>query len=141
MESGTAVELLVYPDDCDAYGQLNQAGFLRLFERARWELLARGPGVELFERQGVWPAVRKTSVEFLRRVYPGERLRFELEVGHWGETSFTLLQRARKLGEAEIAAECETVFVTIGGDGRPVRVPAAIGQFFGVRASRRTGAG
>jgi 3-oxoadipate enol-lactonase len=140
VESGTAVELMVYPDDCDAYGHLNQAGFLRLFERARWELLARGPGVDLFERQGVWPAVRKASVEFLRQVYPGEQLRFEVEVEHWGETSFTLLQRARKLGDNEVAAECETVFVTIGGDGRPVRVPAAIGQFFGVRASRRTGA-
>jgi pimeloyl-ACP methyl ester carboxylesterase len=134
------VDLLVYPDDCDAFGHLNQAGFLRLFERARWELLARGPGVDVFERQGVWAAVRKATVEFLQQVYPGEQLRFDLEVTHWGETSFTLLQRAHKLGGEKPAAECETVFVTVGGDGRPVRVPAAISQFFGIRPARRTGA-
>lgn len=134
------VDLLIYPDDCDANGHLNQAGFLRLFERARWELLARGPGMDMFERQGVWPAVRKTTVEFYRQVYPGDRLRFDLQVARWGETSFTLLQRAHKLGDEKPVAESETVFVTIGRDGRPVRVPAAISQFFGIRPARRTGA-
>jgi 3-oxoadipate enol-lactonase len=134
------VELLVYPDDCDAYGHLNQAGFLRLFERARWSLLARGPGMGLFERHGVWPAVRKATVEFLRQVFPGDVLRFEIEVAAWGDTSFTLRQRARKVGDDGLVAESEMVFVTIGRDGRPVPVPADVARFFGVRASRSGGA-
>ena len=139
MEADAPVELLVYPDDCDAYGHLNQAGFLRLFERARWSLLARGPGLDLFERHGVWPAVRKATVEFLRQVYPGDVLRFEMEVAGWGETSFTLRQRARKVGDDGFAAESEIVFVTIGRDGRPVPIPLDVARFFGVRASRSTG--
>lgn len=140
MTADTPVELLVYPDDCDAYGHLNQAGFLRLFERARWSLLANGPGIDLFERHGVWPAVRKATVDFLRQVFPGDVLRFELEVAAWGDTSFTLRQRARKAGEDGLVAESEIVFVTIGRDGRPVPVPADVGRFFGVRTSRSTGA-
>lgn len=139
MEADAPVELLVYPDDCDAYGHLNQAGFLRLFERARWSLLARGPGMDLFERHGVWPAVRKATVEFLRQVHPGDVLRFEMEVAGWGETSFTLRQRARKVGDDGFAAESEIVFVTIGRDGRPVPIPLDVARFFGVRASRSTG--
>ena len=55
-ESAMSVKLTIYPDQCDAYGHLNQASYLALFERARWELLARGPGMDVFERAGVWPA-------------------------------------------------------------------------------------
>ena len=29
------IDLPVYPDECDAFGLLNQASFLSLFERAR----------------------------------------------------------------------------------------------------------
>jgi pimeloyl-ACP methyl ester carboxylesterase/acyl-CoA thioesterase FadM len=134
------VESIVYPDDCDAYGHLNQAGFLRLFERARWSLLARGPGMSLFERHGVWPAVRKTTVEFLRQVFPGDVLRFEIEVAAWGDTSFTLRQRARHAGDDGLVAVSEMVFVTIGRDGRPVPIPADVARFFGARASSGTGA-
>jgi pimeloyl-ACP methyl ester carboxylesterase len=138
------VELTVYPDDCDAFGHLNQASFLAMFERARWEMLAQGPGMDLFKRHGVWPAVRKATVDFLQQAYPGDRLRFDLEVTHWGDTSFTMRQRARRIGAddlaAGLAAEAEFVFVTVGRDGRPVPVPTEVGQVFGVRPSRRTGA-
>jgi YbgC/YbaW family acyl-CoA thioester hydrolase len=134
------VELTVYPDDCDAYGHLNQARYLTLFERARWEMLGHGPGVDVFQRHGAWPAVRKTSIEYLQPVFPGDRLRFDVEVAAWGTTSFTLRQSARKVGGEGKAAEAEFVFVTIGRDGRPVPVPAEVARFFGVRPSRRTGA-
>ena len=40
--------LTVYPDECDAFGHLNQASFLSLFERARWEMLRAGPGMDVF---------------------------------------------------------------------------------------------
>ena len=49
------IHLTVYPDECDAFGHLNQAAFLSLFERARWEMLARGPGMKFFSRQGIYP--------------------------------------------------------------------------------------
>mgnify|MGYP001612694248 CR=1 FL=1 len=52
-----SVELTVLPSDCDSSGHLNEAAFLRLFERARWEQLARGPGLGVFQKGGAWPAV------------------------------------------------------------------------------------
>ena len=65
--------LTVYPDECDAFGHLNQASFLSLFERARWEMLRAGPGMDLFDRTGAWPAVRKTVIEYHAAGLPRRR--------------------------------------------------------------------
>lgn len=134
------VELTVYPDDCDAFGHLNQASLLTMFERARWETLAQGPGMDLFTRHGLWPAVRKATIEFLQPAHPGDRLRFELEVTRWGETSFTMRQQARRATGSGLVADAELVFVTVTRDGRPAPIPVEIGQVFGVSRSRPTGA-
>jgi 3-oxoadipate enol-lactonase len=134
------IELIVYPDDCDAFGHVNQAAYFRLFERARWEALGHGPGLGVFRAHGAWPAVRKTEAEFFQQLVPGDRVRFELEVEHWGETSFTVRQQARKVGAQGLAADVRVVLVTIGRDGRPCPVPAEVGRALGVQTPRRTGA-
>ena len=64
------IDLTVYPDECDAFGHLNQASFLSLFERARWEMLVRGPGMDVFTRAGAWPAVRKTVIDYHAAAFP-----------------------------------------------------------------------
>ncbi|MBK6423411.1 MAG: hypothetical protein IPF77_14565 [Gemmatimonadetes bacterium] len=51
-------------------GTLNQASFIALFERARWETPGRGPGMDFFTRQGAWPAVRKSVVEYHAPPFP-----------------------------------------------------------------------
>ena len=61
----------VYPGDCDTFGHLNQAAFLAYFERARWQMLAGGPGMDLFGRAGVWPAVRRAVIDYHAPAYPG----------------------------------------------------------------------
>ena len=76
MAHPTEIDLTVYPDECDAFGHLNQASFLSLFERARWEMLARGPGMDVFTRAGTWPAVRKTVIDYHAAAFPGDVLRF-----------------------------------------------------------------
>jgi len=71
------VEVTVYAYDCDAFGHLNQAAMLTLLERARWDALARGPGMDLFDRNGVWPVVRKTTIEYQGPAYARDVLRVE----------------------------------------------------------------
>ncbi len=119
----TAVTLTVYPDECDAFGHLNQASYLALFERARWELLARGPGMDAFARSGVWPAVRRATVDYHAGSWPGDRLEFTLELVGRGRTSFTLRQRAVRVGDHRLVATAELVFVCIDQKERPVAVP------------------
>ena len=130
--------LTVYPDECDAYGHLNQASFLSLFERARWETLRSGPGMDLFDRTGAWPAVRRTVIEYHTSAYPGDVLRFEQELTHVGRTSFTMRQVAHRSSDDALVATAEFVFVCVSRTGRPVAVPREFNDFM---AAQRDGAG
>lgn len=123
------IDLTVYPDECDAFGHLNQAAFLSLFERARWETLARGPGMDVFTRHGAWPAVRKTVVDYHAAAFPGDVLRFEQSLTHRGRTSFTMRQTARRLRDDRLIATADFVFVCVDGGGRPIPVPPEFGSF------------
>lgn len=123
------VDLTVYPDECDAFGHLNQASFLALFERARWTMLARGPGMDVFTRNGAWPAVRKTTIEYHAAAFPGDVLRFQQALVYHGRTSFTMRQVARRLRDDLLIATAEFVFVTINRDGQATPVPAEVSRF------------
>ncbi|HEV8122886.1 MAG TPA: alpha/beta fold hydrolase [Gemmatimonadales bacterium] len=129
------VDFTVYPDECDTFGHLNQASFLSLFERARWEMLARGPGMDLFTRTGSWPVVRKTVVDYLASALPGDVLRFNQTLLHHGRTSFTMRQTARRLRDDTLMATGEFVLVCINRDGQPVPVPEALSRFMESRGA------
>ena len=129
------VELIVVPDDCDAVGSVGHGAFLRLFERARWEQIGRGPGIDVFSRRGLWPAIRRSVLEFHAPVRAGESLRFQLALTHLGRTSFTLRQTARRSNDDTAAASAEFLFVCIDRQGQPQPVPEEVGRFFSARPS------
>lgn len=120
------IEFTVYPDECDAFGHLNQASYLALFERARWALLARGPGMDAFSRAGVWPVVRRGEVEFHASAWPGDVLRFETAMIHRGRTSFSMRQSAVRTSDQRLIATAELLFVCIDQDHHPVPIPESI---------------
>jgi 3-oxoadipate enol-lactonase len=130
------IDLTVYPDECDTFGHLNQASFLTLFERARWEMLARGPGMDVFTRHGAWPAVRKAAIDYHLAAYPGDVLRFHQALTHHGRTSFTLRQTAWRTRDGALISTAEFVFVCIDREGRPVPVPGEFGEFLNARPAR-----
>jgi 3-oxoadipate enol-lactonase len=135
MAHPSEIDLTVYPDECDAFGHLNQASFLSLFERARWEMLVRGPGIDVFSRSGAWPAVRKTVVDYHAAAFPGDVLRFHQALTHHGRTSFTMRQTARRVKDDVLIATAEFVFVCISREGRPIPVPPDFGEFMHARRS------
>ncbi len=134
MTAFPTVELTVYPYECDAFGHLNQAALLALLERARWEALARGPGMDLFDRNGVWPAARKAVVEYKAGVYPRDVLRVEITVAQRGTTSMTLRHVARRVSDNAVVAEAEMVFVCIDRLGRATPIPDEVARFLGPRS-------
>jgi len=123
------VVFTVYPGDCDSYGHLNQAAFLAYFEKARWQMLADGPGMDLFDREGVWPAVRRAVVEYHAPAYPGHSLRFQLAVTRLGRTSFSMRQVARRASDDPLVATAESVFVCVDRQGAAVPIPPAVTAF------------
>lgn len=131
------IELLVYPDDCDSFGHVNQAAFLRLFERARWEAVVQGPGMEIFSHSDAWPVVRKTAIEYFASAFAGDRLRIDTEVTHFGRTSFSMRQTAKRKSDDVLVAEADFVFVCVSRNGKPTPVPDEIARFVGARTSSR----
>jgi 3-oxoadipate enol-lactonase len=127
------IDLVVYPDECDAFGHLNQASFLSLFERARWDMLSRGPGMDVFTRAGAWPAVRKTVIDYRAAAIPGDVLRFQQALTHHGRTSFTMRQTARRVRDDTLIASAEFVFVCIDREGRPMAVPPEFTSYMQAR--------
>jgi YbgC/YbaW family acyl-CoA thioester hydrolase len=130
------IELTVFPDDCDSVGLVGHAAFVRLFERTRWEMLGRGPGVDVFERHGYWPAIRRSVLDFHAPVRAGDVLRIHHALTHLGRTSFSLRQVARRAADDAPVATAEFLFVCVDRQGQPHPVPEEIGWFFG---ARRTG--
>ena len=130
-----AVDVTVYPFECDAYGHLNQASCLALLERARWDALARGPGMDVFKRHGVWPAARRTTIEYRAAAYAGDVLRVEMVVGERGTTSFTMQHTARRASDDVVIADAEMVFVCIDRTGRPAPIPEEISRALGASRS------
>jgi 3-oxoadipate enol-lactonase len=129
------VELTVYPQDCDAFGHLNHAAVLAVLERARWESLARGPGMDLFHRNGVAPVVRKAVVEYRAAAFPNDVLRVEMAVAHRGTTSWTIRHTANRVADGELVAEADIVFVCLDRTGRPTPLPEEMARLFGPRTS------
>jgi 3-oxoadipate enol-lactonase len=123
------IDMVVYPDECDAFGHLNQASFLSLFERARWEMLLKGPGMDVFTRAGAWPALRKTVIDYRAAAFPGDVLRFAQALTHHGRTSFTFRQTARRVRDDALIASAEFVFVCIDREGHPVPIPAEFTEY------------
>src|SRR5205823_9485200 len=123
------VELTVFPYECDAFGHLNQATLLTLLERARWEALARGPGMDLFDRNGVWPAARKAVIEWKAAAYPRDVLRIETTVAHRGTTSMTLRHLVRRVSDDVTVAQAEMGFVCIDRLGRATPLPDEIADW------------
>jgi pimeloyl-ACP methyl ester carboxylesterase len=94
--------------------------------------------MDLFERTGTWPAVRKTVIEYHAAAFPGDVLRFDQDLTHVGRTSFTMRQVARRLRDDALIATAEFVFVCVNRQGRPVAVPREFSDFM---AARRREAG
>jgi pimeloyl-ACP methyl ester carboxylesterase len=134
-----SIDLVVYPDDCDANGQVGNPALVRLFERARWEAFARGPGLDLFEPGTVWPAVRKTTVDSYESIRAGNLITVDTTLAHQGETTFTLHQTARRATDGVVVAEGDFLIACIDGMGEPVRVPQSVSRAFGTRPSIRPG--
>jgi YbgC/YbaW family acyl-CoA thioester hydrolase len=130
-----AVQITIYPHDCDAFGHLNHAAVLALLERARWESLALGPGMDLFHRSGIVPVVRKAVVEYRAAAFPSEVLRVEMAVVHRGTTSWTIRHTATRVGDGVLVAEADIVLVCLDRAGRPTPLPEEMVRLLGPRTA------
>lgn len=113
----------IYPTDCDMLGHLNHATMLNFLERARWALLEPQIDVRHWTRQPVYSVVRHVDIGYLAQSLPGEDLIVRSGLLAVKNTSYIVRQDVRKVGSGIKVAEANIVFVCVGQDGRPMRVP------------------
>ena len=113
----------IYPTDCDMLGHLNHATMLNFLERARWALLEPQIDIRHWAKQPVFSVVRHVDIGYLAQSLPGEDLVVRSGLLAIRNTSYIVRQDVRKVGSGTTVAEANIVFVTIGQDGRPVKVP------------------
>ena len=117
------VRFHIYQTDCDMLGHLNHATMLNFLERARWALLEPQIDVRQWARQPVFSVVRHVDIDYLAQSLPGEDLVVRSGLLAVRNTSYIVRQDAKKVATDVLVARANIVFVTIGQDGRPVRVP------------------
>ena len=118
-----SVTFHVYPTDCDMLGHLNHATMLNFLERARWALLEPQVDIRHWARQSVFSVVRHVDIDYLAQSLPGEDLVIRSGLLAARNTSYIVRQDVKKTKSHVLVAQANIVFVTIGQDGRPVRVP------------------
>jgi YbgC/YbaW family acyl-CoA thioester hydrolase len=123
MSTLAEVRFHIYPTDCDMLGHLNHATMLNFLERARWALLEPQIDVKQWAKQPIFSVVRHVDIDYLAQSLPGEDLLIRSGLLAVRNTSYIVRQEALKVGSDLLVARANIVFVTIGHDGKPVRVP------------------
>ena len=104
-------------------GHLNHATMLSFLERARWALLEPQIDLKNWTKQPAFSVVRHVDIGYLAQSLPGEDLIVRSGLLAVKTTSYIVRQEVWKVQDDTKVAEANIVFVAVGQDGRPVRVP------------------
>jgi YbgC/YbaW family acyl-CoA thioester hydrolase len=67
---------IVSPDLLDDYGHVNNARYLDLYERARWDILDKsGLGRETVRKNKIGPVIIEVTVRFSKELFSGEEIK------------------------------------------------------------------
>jgi len=69
---------VVSEDLTDEYGHVNNARYLELYEKARWDILEKsGLGQDIIRKHKIGPVILEVTVRFSRELLPGEMITIE----------------------------------------------------------------
>jgi len=95
---------------------------LMLLERARWAALEKHMEFDEYMKRALTAVVRHIDASYSMSERPGDDFKIRTGLTTIGNTSFTVKQTAHNQDGA-LLCEATIVYVTIGGDGKPMRVP------------------
>lgn len=107
MSETFAYETLIRESHLDAFGHVNNAAYLKLFEEARWEIISpRGYGMKEVQLTGQGPVVLEVNVKFRKELTLRERIRIETRITEMKGKTWRMEQLMKKQsGEVSALAE------------------------------------
>jgi acyl-CoA thioester hydrolase len=111
--------------ECDAYGHVNHANYLRYMQEAALDASAAvGYDEARYRQMGhIW-VIRETQVDYLRSLVFGDSVEVTTWVSDFRRVRSRRMYELRSLGSGEVVAKGSTDWVYIEtATGRPARVP------------------
>jgi acyl-CoA thioester hydrolase len=118
--------------ECDAYGHLNHAGYLRYMQEAAFDASAdAGYDLARYHTLGTYWLVRDTEIEFRRPLCYQDRVQVKTWVADFRRVRSRRAYEFRPAGQDKVVAQAETdwAFVQRGSD-RPAAIPAEMKAVF-----------
>lgn len=121
------IPIRIYYEDTDCGGVVYYANYLKYFERGRTEFLrARGVSLSDFHDKGVVFVVRRVGIEYLSPCRYDDLLMLDTRLAGTTRATITFEHSIRKEGLDNELANGSVVLATVGGDGKPTRLPDAL---------------
>jgi len=109
----------------DSLGHVNNAAYLELFEKARWDWIAQGGyGIDRVQATGFGPIILELSVKFRREVRLGEQLEIQSMTTDYVGKIGHLEQRMLR-AKTEICCSAYFTFALFDLKGRKIVAPTA----------------
>lgn len=101
-----------------------------MLERARWHSLEQKMSHQEFMDSGLFAIVRKVEISYESEARPGDELVIRTGLESVGNTSFAVQQEVRNAADV-VVCRSKVVYVAVGSDRRPTRVPDEWRTMFG----------
>lgn len=93
-----------------------------MLERARWHSLEQKMSHRQFLDSGLFAIVRHVEISYEAQALPGDDLVIRTGLAETGNTSFKVQQEIRNTRDV-VVCKAAVVYVAVGKDQRPIRVP------------------
>ncbi|HEY9839709.1 MAG: acyl-CoA thioesterase [Candidatus Sericytochromatia bacterium] len=90
----------------DAFGHVNNARYLEIYEQARWNwLVSSGLDMAYIRRSGIAPIILELTLRFRKELLPREQIRIQTWCESYRKKILTIRQELRLIEADEIASE------------------------------------
>lgn len=90
----------------DAFGHMNNATYLTLFEEARWDIIVKnGYDIKKIKETGLGPTILEIKINYFKELYPRDEIIIEGQVTFYQGKVGKILQKMLRHGELCCQAE------------------------------------
>lgn len=115
---------------CDAYGHVNNARYLELYEEARWGLLQPAVDQHFFRDRGVIFVVVNINVSYKRPMVPDQVIDVVCGSIEYKNLSMVIHQKMIDAHNGKICSEADVTFVLLNSENKPQPVTDEIKDMF-----------
>jgi acyl-CoA thioester hydrolase len=118
-------------NECDAFGHLNNAHYLRYMQEAAFDAsTAAGWSFERYDEVGLHWLVRETEIEYLKPLRYNDEVEVTTWVSDFRRASSRRSYQFQRLADEELVAHAWTDWVLVDAAGRPSQISAAMRAAF-----------